>query len=296
MNRLYNDSQSDLLDRLIELALEEDGVDRDLATLSIIPQHEEETAIITAKTDGVISGIEVARQVILYAADPEEQVDYEPLVQDGDHVTKGQDLIRIHASYRTLLGVERTMLNFLQRMSGIATATARLVALCEGTRAHVLDTRKTLPGHRFTDKLAVRHGGGFNHRHGLYDMCLLKDNHIKLAGGITEAVKSAQARLPLSIKIEVETETLEQVEEAAAAGADIIMLDNMSTEMMTEAVRQIDGRAKTEASGNVTADTIRAIAECDVDYISVGALTHSVKALDMSMNFGHKKEGTSTRK
>lgn len=296
MTPLNSNSQSDLLDRLIELALEEDGVDRDLATLSIIPQHREETAYITAKADGVISGIEVARQVILYAADPVEEVDFEPLVRDGDHVTKGQDLIRIHASYRTLLGVERTMLNFLQRMSGIATATARLVKLCEGTRAHVLDTRKTLPGHRFTDKLAVRHGGGFNHRHGLYDMCLLKDNHIKLAGGITEAVKSAQASLPLSIKIEVETETLEQVEEAATAGADIIMLDNMSTEMMTEAVKRIAGRAKTEASGNVTADTIRAIAECGVDYISVGALTHSVKALDMNMNFGHKQEGTSTRR
>lgn len=238
----------------------------------------------------------MARRLIEAVADIDEEVDYEPLVADGDHITKGQDLIRIRCTYRTLLGAERTMLNFLQRMSGIATATAQLVKLCEGTRAHVLDTRKTLPGHRLTDKMAVRHGGGYNHRLGLSDMCLLKDNHIKLAGSITAAVESARRSLPLSIKIEVETETLEQVEEAARVGADIIMLDNMSTEMMTEAVRLIDGRARTEASGNVSAETIRAIAECGVDYISVGALTHSVRALDISMNFGHKEKGTSDRK
>ena len=290
------DIEEENLDRLIDLALDEDGVSHDLATLSIIPREELQTAFITAKADGIISGIEVARRLIETAADLEEEVDFEPLVSDGDRITRGQDLIRIRCSYRTLRGAERTMLNFLQRMSGIATATAELVKLCEGTRAHVLDTRKTLPGHRLTDKMAVRHGGGYNHRHGLYDMCLLKDNHIKLAGSITAAVESARRSLPLSIKIEVETETLEQVEEAARVGADIIMLDNMSTEMMTEAVRLIDGRARTEASGNVSAETIRAIAECGVDYISVGALTHSVKALDISMNFGHKEKGTSDRK
>lgn len=290
------DIEEENLDRLIDLALDEDGVSHDLATLSIIPREELQTAFITAKADGIISGIEVARRLIETAADLDEEVDFEPLVSDGDRITRGQDLIRIRCSYRTLLGVERTMLNFLQRMSGIATATAELVKLCEGTRAHVLDTRKTLPGHRLTDKMAVRHGGGYNHRHGLYDMCLLKDNHIKLAGSITAAVESARRSLPLSIKIEVETETLEQVEEAARVGADIIMLDNMSTEMMTEAVRLIDGRARTEASGNVSAETIRAIAECGVDYISVGALTHSVRALDISMNFGHKEKGTSDRK
>ena len=291
-----DDIEEENLDRLIDLALDEDGVSHDLATLSIIPREELQTAFITAKADGIISGIEVARQLIETAADLEEEVDFEPLVSDGDRITRGQDLIRIRCSYRTLLGAERTMLNFLQRMSGIATATAQLVKLCEGTRAHVLDTRKTLPGHRLTDKMAVRHGGGYNHRLGLSDMCLLKDNHIKLAGSITAAVESARRSLPLSIKIEVETETLEQVEEAARVGADIIMLDNMSTEMMTEAVRLIDGRARTEASGNVSAETIRAIAECGVDYISVGALTHSVRALDISMNFGHKEKGTSDRK
>lgn len=290
------DIEEENLDRLIDLALDEDGVSHDLATLSIIPREELQTAFITAKADGIISGIEVARRLIEAVADIDEEVDYEPLVADGDHITKGQDLIRIRCTYHTLLGAERTMLNFLQRMSGIATATAQLVKLCEGTRAHVLDTRKTLPGHRLTDKMAVRHGGGYNHRLGLSDMCLLKDNHIKLAGSITAAVESARRSLPLSIKIEVETETLEQVEEAARVGADIIMLDNMSTEMMTEAVRLIDGRARTEASGNVSAETIRAIAECGVDYISVGALTHSVRALDISMNFGHKEKGTSDRK
>ena len=290
------DIEEENLDRLIDLALDEDGVSHDLATLSIIPREEFQTAFITAKAGGIISGIEVARRLIEAVADIDEEVDYEPLVADGDHITKGQDLIRIRCTYRTLLGAERTMLNFLQRMSGIATATAQLVKLCEGTRAHVLDTRKTLPGHRLTDKMAVRHGGGYNHRLGLSDMCLLKDNHIKLAGSITAAVESARRSLPLSIKIEVETETLEQVEEAARVGADIIMLDNMSTEMMTEAVRLIDGRARTEASGNVSAETIRAIAECGVDYISVGALTHSVRALDISMNFGHKEKGTSDRK
>ena len=278
------DIEEENLDRLIDLALDEDGVSHDLATLSIIPREELQTAFITAKADGIVSGIEVARRLIEAVADIDEEVDYEPLVADGDHITKGQDLIRIRCTYRTLLGAERTMLNFLQRMSGIATATDRLVKL------------KTLPGHRLTDKMAVRHGGGYNHRLGLSDMCLLKDNHIKLAGSITAAVESAQRSLPLSIKIEVETETLEQVEEAARVGADIIMLDNMSTEMMTEAVRLIDGRARTEASGNVSAETIRAIAECGVDYISVGALTHSVRALDISMNFGHKEKGTSDRK
>lgn len=276
-----------LLD-LIYLAIEEDGADRDLATLSIIPEEQELTAYITAKADGIISGIEVARSV-LECLDNEGSWTFTPLVADGNAVTKGQDLITLTGSYRVLLAAERTMLNFLQRMSGIATATHRLVSLCEGTKARVLDTRKTVPGHRFTDKLAVRHGGGLNHRYGLYDLCLLKDNHIKIAGGITPAVESARKQLPLSVKIEVETETLEQVEEAATAGADIIMLDNMSNEMMTEAVRRINGRAHTEASGNVNAERIRSIAECGVDYISVGALTHSVTALDMSMNFGHKE-------
>ena len=290
MTSLTNYENRQLLD-LIHLAIEEDGADRDLATLSIVPDQATMTAFITAKADGIISGIEVAR-LVLAAIDTEKSCTFTPLVCDGDAITKGQDLISITGSYRVLLSAERTMLNFLQRMSGIATATHLLVSLCEGTKARILDTRKTAPGHRFTDKLAVRHGGGHNHRYGLYDMCLLKDNHIKVAGGITPAVESARRQLPLSVKIEVETETLEQVEEAAKAGADLIMLDNMSNAQMTEAVRLIAGRARTEASGNVNAERVRAIAECGVDYISVGALTHSVTALDMSMNFGHKETHT----
>ena len=177
------------------------------------------------------------------------------------------------------------MLNFLQRMSGIATMTARCVAKLEGTHARLLDTRKTLPGHRLTDKLAVRHGGGTNHRMGLYDMAMLKDNHIKAAGSITDAVRQAKQSLPISIQIEVETKDIDEVREALAAGADIIMLDNMSLEQMTEAVKLIDGRAKTEASGNITLETIAGVAQTGVDFISMGALTHSVKALDISMNF-----------
>lgn len=290
MTSLTNYENRQLLD-LIHLAIEEDGADRDLATLSIVPDQASMTAFITAKADGIISGIEVAR-LVLAAIDTDKSCTFTPLVSDGDAITKGQDLISITGSYRILLSAERTMLNFLQRMSGIATATHLLVSLCEGTKARILDTRKTAPGHRFTDKLAVRHGGGHNHRYGLYDMCLLKDNHIKVAGGITPAVESARRQLPLSVKIEVETETLEQVEEAATAGADLIMLDNMSNAQMTEAVRLIAGRARTEASGNVNAERVRAIAECGVDYISVGALTHSVTALDMSMNFGHKETHT----
>lgn len=290
MTSLTNYENRQLLD-LIRLAIEEDGADRDLATLSIVPDQATMTAFITAKADGIISGIEVAR-LVLAAIDTEKSCTFTPLVSDGDTITKGQDLISITGSYRILLSAERTMLNFLQRMSGIATATHLLVSLCEGTKARILDTRKTAPGHRFTDKLAVRHGGGHNHRYGLYDMCLLKDNHIKAAGGITPAVESARRQLPLSVKIEVETETLEQVEEAATAGADLIMLDNMSNAQMTEAVRLIGGRARTEASGNVNAERVRTIAECGVDYISVGALTHSVTALDMSMNFGHKETHT----
>lgn len=290
MTSLTNYENRQLLD-LIHLAIEEDGADRDLATLSIVPDQATMTAFITAKADGIISGIEVAR-LVLAAIDTDKSCTFTPLVSDGDTITKGQDLISITGSYRILLSAERTMLNFLQRMSGIATATHLLVSLCQGTKARILDTRKTAPGHRFTDKLAVRHGGGHNHRYGLYDMCLLKDNHIKVAGGITPAVESARRQLPLSVKIEVETETLEQVEEAAIAGADLIMLDNMSNAQMTEAVRLIGDRARTEASGNVNAERVRAIAECGVDYISVGALTHSVTALDMSMNFGHKETHT----
>ncbi|KGN79262.1 carboxylating nicotinate-nucleotide diphosphorylase [Porphyromonas cangingivalis] len=269
------------VDRLITIAFEEDLFTGDLATDAIISKSKQVTAIMTAKADGVISGLEVAKMVIDKLGDNT----FIPLVRDGEAVVKGQDIVKIIAPYAQLLSSERIMLNFLQRMSGIATMTARCVAKLEGTHARLLDTRKTLPGHRLTDKLAVRHGGGTNHRMGLYDMAMLKDNHIKAAGSITDAVRQAKQSLPISIQIEVETKDIDEVREALAAGADIIMLDNMSLEQMTEAVKLIDGRAKTEASGNITLETIAGVAQTGVDFISMGALTHSVKALDISMNF-----------
>lgn len=275
--------KEDLLDRLIEIAIEEDVASGDLATDAIIGKEGISHAIITAKADGIISGIEIARKV--FARMARSEYSFEAYIKDGDAVKRGDKILEIKARYNDLLTAERLMLNFLQRMSGIATATHLLVSLIEGTKAVVLDTRKTAPGHRVTDKLAVRHGGGSNHRMGLYDMAMIKDNHIKTAGSISRAIEQVKAVTPLSVKVEVETTNLNEVEEALAGGADIIMLDNMTIETMKEAVALIAGRAKTEASGNITLERIREVAETGVDYISVGALTHSVKALDMSMNF-----------
>lgn len=271
----------DLIDRIITLAFDEDLFYGDQATNAIIPQAQQATAVMTAKHDGVISGLEIARRVISMLGDNE----FKPCVADGDEVSRGDQIVAITASYNHLLSSERVMLNFMQRMSGIATATRRLVRLIEGTGATLLDTRKTLPGHRLTDKMAVRHGGGSNHRMGLYDMAMLKDNHIKAAGSITAAVAAARAKLSMGCKIEVETTTLDEVREALASGCDIIMLDNMSTDRMRQAVDIINHRAKTEASGNINENTIRSVAETGVDFISVGAITHSISALDISMNF-----------
>lgn len=271
----------DLIDRIITLAFDEDLFYGDQATNAIIPQAQQATAVMTAKHDGVISGLEIARRVISMLGDNE----FKPCVADGDEVSRGDQIVAITASYNHLLSSERVMLNFMQRMSGIATATRRLVRLIEGTGATLLDTRKTLPGHRLTDKMAVRHGGGSNHRMGLYDMAMLKDNHIKAAGSITAAVAAARAKLSMGCKIEVETTTLDEVREALASGCDIIMLDNMSTDLMRQAVDIINHRAKTEASGNINENTIRSVAETGVDFISVGAITHSISALDISMNF-----------
>lgn len=277
MNREY------LLVQLIDIAIEEDISTGDLATNALIGRGERATALITAKADGVISGLAVAERV-LETISTEEYL-FEPYLQDGDRVAKGDKILKIEGTYRDLLTSERLMLNFLQRMSGIATATRQMVDLIAGTKAQLLDTRKTVPGHRLTDKLAVKHGGGTNHRMGLYDMAMIKDNHIKAAGGISKAIKQVKATLPISVKVEVETTNLEEVQEALQGGADIIMLDNMSSEMMKEAVALIGNKAATEASGNITHERIREVAETGVDFISVGALTHSVRALDMSMNF-----------
>ena len=270
-----------LIDRLIDLAIEEDIATGDITTNAIIPVHAKAVAEMKAKADGVISGLEIAKQVFERF---EKDIVWEPLVTDGTAVKKGDIILRIEASYRTLLCGERLSLNILQRMSGIATATSHYMKELAGTHTQLLDTRKTAPGLRVLDKMAVHHGGGSNHRMGLYDMIMLKDNHIKIAGGIPNAVKAVKQNLPLSIKVEVETTTLEEVQQAIDAGADIIMLDNMSNETMAEAVKLIAGRSKTEASGNMSIPRLQGVAATGVDYISVGALTHSVTALDISMN------------
>ncbi|MEZ7874150.1 MAG: carboxylating nicotinate-nucleotide diphosphorylase [Bacteroidales bacterium] len=269
-----------LIDKIITLAIEEDVEKGDVTTNSLVPESTLAVAEMTAKADGVISGIYIARMVFERF---DKNIRWLPSTTEGGRVKKGDSIVRIEGSYRALLTGERTALNILQRMSGIATATSNYVKELEGTATQLLDTRKTAPGMRILDKMAVKAGGGTNHRMGLYDLALIKDNHIKVAGGITEAVKEVRAYAP-GIQVEVEVTTLEETKEAVTAGADIIMLDNMSNEMMEAAVKLIDGRAKTEASGNMTIGRLKGVAATGVDYISVGALTHSVTALDISMN------------
>lgn len=270
-----------LIDRLIDLAIEEDIATGDVTTEAIIPAHSRAVAEMKMKADGVISGLDVIRRIYERF---EKDLIWTPLVKDGDPVRKGDIILRIEASYRCLLLGERLSLNILQRMSGIATETARYVKELTGTSTRLLDTRKTAPGLRVLDKLAVKQGGGTNHRMGLYDMSMIKDNHIKIAGGITQAVNAVRPRLAGGIRIEVETTNLDEVREALAAGADIIMLDNMSNTDMAAAVKLIAGKAETEASGNMSIPRLKEVAATGVDYISVGALTHSVRALDISMN------------
>ena len=274
-----------LIEDLIDLAIEEDISSGDISTDAIIPVKSRAVAVMTAKADGVISGLGIIRKV--YERFEDDFV-WHPLVKDGQRVRKGDRILEIEAGYRTLLYGERLSLNILQRMSGIATATARYVAELEGTNTVILDTRKTAPGMRVLDKMAVRDGGGHNHRMGLYDMVMLKDNHIKIAGGIPQAVAAVRKGLPLSVKLEVETTCLEEVRQAVEAGADIIMFDNMDNETMAEAVRIVAGRARTEASGNMSIPRLKEVAATGVDFISVGALTHSVTALDISMNIIRK--------
>lgn len=277
--------KENLIEALIDLAIEEDISSGDISTDAIIPEKSKASAVMTAKADGVISGLGVIRKV--YERFEDDFV-WHPLVKDGQKVRKGDRILEIEAGYRTLLYGERLSLNILQRMSGIATATARYVAELEGTNTVILDTRKTAPGMRVLDKMAVRDGGGHNHRMGLYDMVMLKDNHIKIAGGIPQAVAAVRKGLPLSVKLEVETTCLEEVRQAVEAGADIIMFDNMDNETMAEAVRIVAGRARTEASGNMSIPRLKEVAATGVDFISVGALTHSVTALDISMNIIRK--------
>ncbi len=273
-----------LINKLIDLGIEEDINTGDITTESIIPESMTATATMTAKQDGVISGLEIVKMVYDRFQD---DVVFTPYFNNGDHVKKGDVILKIEATYPTLLRGERLSLNIFQRMCGIATETARYVKELASTHTQLLDTRKTAPGLRVLDKMAVKHGGGTNHRMGLYDMAMIKDNHIKMAGGIAKAVEQVRSSIPSDIKIEVEATNLEEVQQAIEAGADIIMLDNMSNPAMTEAVaviRKADKGIKTEASGNMSIERLREVAETGVDYISVGALTHTVKGMDISMN------------
>ena len=273
-----------LINKLIDLGIEEDINTGDITTESIIPESMTATATMTAKQDGVISGLEIVKMVYDRFQD---DVVFTPYFNNGDHVKKGDVILKIEATYPTLLRGERLSLNIFQRMCGIATETARYVKELAGTHTQLLDTRKTAPGLRVLDKMAVKHGGGTNHRMGLYDMAMIKDNHIKMAGGIAKAVEQVRSRIPSDIKIEVEATNLDEVKQAIEAGADIIMLDNMSNVAMTEAVaviRKADKGIKTEASGNMNIERLHEVAETGVDFISVGALTHTVKGMDISMN------------
>ncbi len=278
-----------LIDKLIDLGLEEDINTGDVTTDSIIPESTNAVATMTAKQDGVVSGIEVIKKVYERF---QKDIVYTPFFKNGDKVKKGDVMLRIEASYPTLLKGERLSLNIFQRMCGIATETAKYVKELEGTSTELLDTRKTAPGLRVLDKMAVKDGGGTNHRMGLYDMAMIKDNHIKMAGGITKAVEQVRGNISATIMIEVETTNLAEVNEAIAAGADIIMLDNMDNATMAEAVKIIksSGKAiKTEASGNMSIPRLVEVAATGVDYISVGALTHTVKGMDISMNIQVEK-------
>jgi nicotinate-nucleotide pyrophosphorylase (carboxylating) len=270
-----------LIKPIIDFALREDIGSGDITTDSIIPLDLRTTATMTAKSTGVIAGNTVA-EYIFKILDPSCSV--EVLIRDGQPAKNGETIFKITGSYRALLTGERLALNFMQRMSGIATTTYQCAQELLGTNAKILDTRKTAPGLRLLDKYAVLMGGGTNHRIGLYDMILLKDNHLKIAGGITNAIAQVRKHNSKHFKIEVETTTIEQVHEALEQGADIIMLDNMSIEMMTQCAKLIGDQAKIEASGNMTFNRLKEVAQTGVDYISIGALTHSVIAFDISMN------------
>lgn len=269
--------------RAVTDALAEDlGLAGDITTDATIPPETQSVASFAARTPGVISGIEVARQAFL-ALDP--TVAFEALARDGDTAMKGERVARVTGSARTILTGERVALNFMGRMSGIATLTRAYVDAIAGTRATIVDTRKTTPGLRAFEKYAVRCGGGMNHRVGLFDAILIKDNHIVAAGGLTNAIGRARARAGHLVKIEVEVDTLEQLDEVLALKADAVLLDNMNPEQLKEAVTRVKGRMLTEASGGVNLQTVRAIAEAGVDLISIGALTHSAPVLDLGLDF-----------
>lgn len=268
------------VDDLILQALREDIPGEDVSTNAVVPEARPGTVDLIAKEDGIVAGLEVFARVFTLL-DDQTQVEF--LCEDGEKIRKGQKLAVVTGDIRVLLSGERVALNYIQRMSGIATYTHQTVSLLEGTGITLLDTRKTSPNNRIFEKYAVRVGGGSNHRTGLSDGVLLKDNHIGAAGSVTRAVKMAREYAPFVRKIEVEVETIDQVREAVEAGADIIMLDNMSDDAMREAVKLIAGRAKVECSGNATRENISRLKDIGVDYVSSGALTHSAPVLDLSM-------------
>lgn len=271
-------------DKLIRMALEEDITSEDVSTNAVMPTKVQGTVDLIAKEDGVIAGMDVYARVFKLL---DEDTEIEMFCHDGDEVREGDLMAKVTGDIRVLLSGERVALNYLQRMSGIATYTRSVAKLLEGSGVTLLDTRKTTPNCRVFEKYAVRVGGGCNHRYNLSDGVLLKDNHIGAAGSITKAIQMAKAYAPFVRKIEIETETLEQVAEAVEAGADIIMLDNMTPEVMKQAVALIDGRAQTECSGNITKENIARICEIGVDFVSSGALTHSAPILDISMKHLH---------
>jgi nicotinate-nucleotide pyrophosphorylase (carboxylating) len=270
------------VDDIIRAALREDMPAGDVTSENIIPPGAVSKAVFLAKEDGVLAGLPVARRVFEIL---DSGIRVGEALDDGAAVRRGDALARLEGPAVPLLEGERTALNFLQRLSGIATATRRFVAAAAGTKAAILDTRKTTPGLRLLEKYAVRMGGGRNHRQGLSDMILIKDNHLRYVGGVTEAVRRARERAPAGLKIEVEVTNFDEAREALESGADIVMLDNMPLAAMKEVVDLYAGRVQIEVSGNVTLDRVRDIAAIGVDFISVGALTHSPRALDISLEF-----------
>ena len=272
------------VDPLIRMALEEDITSEDVSTNSVMPTATMGEVDLICKQDGILCGAQVFARVFTLL---DESVKTEFYARDGDAISKGQLIAKVRGDIRVLLSGERTALNYLQRMSGVATYTKSVAALLEGTKTKLLDTRKTTPNNRIFEKYSVRIGGGNNHRYNLSDGVLLKDNHIGAAGGVKEAVWMAKAYAPFVRKIEVEVETMDMVKEAVEAGAHIIMLDNMNHDQLKEAIAYIDGRAEVEVSGNVTKENIAKLTDLGVDYISSGALTHSAPILDLSLKNLH---------
>ncbi len=274
--------KEDATDALIETALKEDMPQGDITSDNIIPADSESEAIILAKEEGVLAGIDVAERVF-HKIDP--SIVFKKNLNDGQKFRKSQTLATIQGSSISLLKGERIALNFLQRMSGIATTTQKFVLMLQGTETKILDTRKTTPGLRSLEKYAVRMGGGVNHRFNLSEMVLIKDNHLRIVGSISQAVKSAKESIKPGVRVEVEATSIEEVQEAVQSGADMIMLDNMPKEAMKEVVKRVKGKVPLEVSGKVSLRRVKEIASLGVDFISVGSLTHSYKSVDISIEF-----------